>query len=140
MINSTVYDLETLTGQQQALEDIINELNQQYDSTTNTKSLQIVASDTVAITLNTPPWTGDPIVIFNHNLGYEPVFFIFFGTIEAPGMISTPLVDFSDLFGLRGSVNFYTDKQSLYVKWDSTAQTATQQVTYIIFAKPIVNN
>lgn len=137
LLDSSIYDLDTSEGQLQAIQDMIDEQNRQFDLGSSLKSLQVAFFDTKKITLNTPPYTGDPIPIVEHGLNYEPIFIAYFGSLTAAGIFSTPLINFIGAIGLNGTANFYVDEQNLYVKWDSSAPTPIQQVTYIIFSNPI---
>lgn len=139
LLEVSTYDLQSTEGQSQAIDDIITEYNNQDDQTNNYNSLQIAAFGVATVTLASPPWTGGPITVFNHGLGYAPAFLVYFGLLSSGGIFSSPLVDYSSILGLAGSVNFFTDSQNLYLKWDDHAQTPTQQITYIIFQRPIVN-
>lgn len=133
------YDLDTVDGQLEAIQDIVDEQNHQYDVGTNFKGLQVAFFDTVTITLNSPPSSGDPITVVRHGLGYAPIFLAYLGILSTGGVFPMPIIDFLGATGLNGAVTFWADATNLYVKWNDSAPTPTQHITYIIFSNPITS-
>lgn len=138
LLDVTMYDLSKPADQFQALQDIIDEHNNQYDESNAVSALNVVAAGVARISLPSPPWSGPPIPFFTHTLGYAPVFLAYFGTIQSGGILSAPFVEYNAQFNaLAGDVEFSADSTNLYVEWNDHAQSVGQSITYIVFARPI---
>lgn len=146
MLDVLGYDLNTASGQQDALEAMYEEHNRQYDQASTYQSLPIAAYGVASLSITPTDRTNStPISVIYHGLGYEPIFMLFQGTMAAGGITGMPLLDafyntFLGDFQFVGHVRAYTDKSNIWVVWNDQLQTSTQSITYLIFASPLLPN
>lgn len=144
MIDVGAYDLNKVSDQQRAIQDILFEHNSQYEQSGGLLGLPIAAYGVAAPTITALDRTNsNPINVVYHGLGYEPLFIAFQGTMAAGGISEMPVLDafynISD-FQFVGHVKAYVDNANLWVIWNDQLQTGIQSITYIIFAVPLVGN
>lgn len=141
MIDVLQYDLNTPGGQQQAIQDIIDEHNTQYDQAQGYQSLNVIAFGVTVLTISGLDISNsNPLIVYNHNLGFEPLFMLFQGTMKSGGISEMPLIDsaITSDFLFVGQVKGLCDKSNIYAIWNDQLQTPQQSITYLVFDYPLL--
>lgn len=77
ILDVDAYDLTTTDGQTSALQDITEEMNRQYSSSTTLKSLSIAAYGNVSLDLGSETFNKVYSTSILHNLGFSPAFKVY---------------------------------------------------------------
>lgn len=72
-LDSAVYDLGTVEGQQSAIDDMIREINSQFDQSSGMTTYDVVAYTQLTVTLIDGSPTGTYTTPYLHGLGFAPV-------------------------------------------------------------------
>jgi hypothetical protein len=126
----------------QAISDSLEELNRQY-TVTDFKAIKTVAYDVATIDISQygTPTSGVTVPVFSHNLGFPPMFYLFLGSVKTGGVLPLPMIDVSVIgFTFNGTIQPYSDNNTIYVYWRDQAQVAVQSFTYLVFSNPIINS
>jgi hypothetical protein len=116
ILNSNVYDLTTPDGQLQALQDIVDEQNNQYDRSVSTQGYNVVAYSHLVVDLINGSPTGVYKATYVHGQGFAPVFLPFLivagpNTWAPNGYVET---NFAPSGPLNDYAYFTCDAQNIY--------------------------
>ena len=128
---------DSLQTDEENINQIIEELNRQYTIVGGQKALKTASYGETTVSV---PQSGNDIVVFNHALGYAPMFLLFQGSVKNI-LNQLPIVDAAVLLGtfhFSGSVAASCDSNNVYINWRDTAPAPTQTITYVVFQNPIL--
>lgn len=141
-LDISAYDLTTVEGQQDIIQDIIVEQNNQFDNSQTMTNYQVVAYKRLSITTIADSVAKKYITSFQHGLGFNPVIISF---INDPSTEFSPLpkpgIDISGGSPYRVPLNAYitVDNQNVYFNVDSTGTTgATFSIAVYVFNIPAI--
>jgi hypothetical protein len=131
-----VITYDPLQNEESNIKQLVEELNRQYTAVAGQKALKTSAYGETTVSV---PQGGNDIVVFNHALGYAPMFLLFQGSVKNI-LNQLPILDAVVLFGVfhfSGGVLASCDSNNVYINWKDTAPAPTQTITYVVFQNPI---
>lgn len=113
------YDLATPAGQQDALQDILDEHNSQFDQLYGLDQFPVYAYQELTVTLHNGDPSGTYSTSLQHGLGFPPVVIVFLKDIANGGYFAMPYVQ--NVAQINSGVSyidsywyFTVDNQKLY--------------------------
>jgi hypothetical protein len=128
--------------QARTLEMIEQAMNQQNLDAGQHTGLPVVAFGPKIVDLSAAPgFPPQATFTIAHDLGYSPLFLVFFYESSVNAFVPLPILD-GNYFGAGPSLSFathlyaYVDDANLYIVWQGNAQSPIQGFYYYIFGNP----
>lgn len=138
LLDSTVYDLTSIKGQQQAIQDIIDEQNDQFEKSSVLNSLQVAAYAQMEIDFPDSPADGLYTATFRHGLGFVPVIMAFIRQDDGSGNISyLAIPNIQNLiFGFADNIYMTVDENNVYFNTFFVSALFVTQAAVYMFNQP----
>lgn len=118
-LDSTIYDLTTDQGQQDAVSDLIDEMNSAYQDSERLNYLNIAAYGEISIDVDLSV-SRNYLASYKHGLGYKPAFLAYWSDDSDPSNIlhqNLPVDGFFDTGLTNGfTQNAYCDETNIYIQ------------------------
>lgn len=141
LIDASAYDLKTVSGQGQAIDDLMGESNSQFDALSTASAFNVAAYTELSVTILLGQAAGTTTTSYTHGLGYPPLVIGYMLNPSNPSYSEFPLIEMNvtGLGKVVANSYFTVDNSNLYFSRTitSSVEIGTFVAAFYIFSIPL---